>query len=257
MSMMQFDEEASRAVEAAYLTPDVVEQRRVIGEVLAAQPGERILDIGSGPGLLALELAAAVGPDGAVSGLDPSDAMLAIAARRQSPDVPVEFARGDANTLPYEDGSFDAAVSTQVYEYVADMDGALAEAYRVLKPGGRLLVLDTDWGSIVWRTAEPERMRRVLDAWDAHLVDPHLPRRLGPLLRGAGFTIAHRSAVPLLNAGYAQQTYSGGLIGFIHSYLSGRNGFTAAELDEWRRELIDQGEDFFFSLNRYVFVGVK
>ena len=84
MSTMQFDEEASRAVEAAYLTPDVVEQRRVIREVLAAQPGERILDIGSGPGLLALELAAAVGPDGAVSGLDPSDAMLAIAARRQS-----------------------------------------------------------------------------------------------------------------------------------------------------------------------------
>ena len=63
--------------------------------------------------------------------------------------------------------------------------------------------------------------------------------------------------MPLLNAGYAQQTYSGGLIGFIHSYLSGRDEFTPAELDEWRRELIDQGEDFFCSLNRYVFVGVK
>jgi hypothetical protein len=56
----------------------------------------------------------------------------------------------------------------------------------VLRPGGRVLVLDTDWDSIVWRSSDEERMARVLAAWEQHLVDPHLPRTLRGSLERAG-----------------------------------------------------------------------
>jgi ubiquinone/menaquinone biosynthesis C-methylase UbiE len=173
-AVLEFDETASRRVEATYLTADVAEQRRVVRTALGLQPGDDVLDIGSGPGLLACEMAAGVDPGGSVHGIDPSDSMLALAQRREraAKSRTVAFSAGDACALPFSADSFDAAVSTQVYEYVADVPAALGEAYRVLRPGGRLVILDTDWDSIVWHSSDRERMQRVLAVWDEHLVDP-------------------------------------------------------------------------------------
>lgn len=184
--MLEFDEEASRAVEEVYGTDDVVEQRRIVIEALAPASGQRALDIGCGPGLLAAEIARAVGAGGRVCGIDASPSMLAIAARRDAGPgaAPVELSEGDVGgRLPFGDGSFDLAVATQVYEYVADMPAALGEARRVLAPGGRLLVLDTDWDSLVWRSRDDGLMARVMTAWDEHLAHRDLPRRLPELLR--------------------------------------------------------------------------
>ena len=236
--MLQFDAETSRRLEASYLTPDVVEQRRVLLERLALRPGEDVLDIGSGPGFLVDEMAAIVGVDGSVRGIDPSENMRQLAAARPRPSdaAPVTFGPGEANALPFADASFDVVTSTQVYEYVADLAGALTEARRVLRPGGRLLVLDTDWDSIVWHSSDPDRMRRVLEAWDEHLTDPHLPRLLTDLLSDAGFAITQRSTIPLFNAGYAANTYSAGLIGFISGFVPGRGGLSAADVQAWAQD---------------------
>jgi len=150
MSMLQFDEEAARHIRRVYSTPDVVQQRAEVLALLAAQPGERVLDVGSGPGFLVASLADAVGPGGAVRGLDQSAPMNA-AARDLIKDRPwAGIDDGDALTLPYPDAAFDAVVSTQVYEYVADIPRAFAELRRGLRTGGRAVVLDTDWDSVVW-----------------------------------------------------------------------------------------------------------
>jgi arsenite methyltransferase len=256
---LQFDDDASRQVEAIYSTADVVEQRRAIRRALALQPAERVLDIGTGPGLLAAEMAAAVGRGGSVHGIDMSESMLALARRRDpgAEAAPTEFAVADVAALPFEADRFDVAVSTQVYEYVTDLPAALAEVRRVLRPGGRLLVLDTDWGSIVWRSGDAARMRRVLAAWDEHLVDPHLPRRLSGLLEQAGFAVAQRAVVSLLNAGYDPDTYSAGLIQLVSAFVPGRQGITPAEVTAWADDLIGLGRDYFFSLNRYLFVATS
>jgi arsenite methyltransferase len=253
---MDFDERTSRHLEAAYMTPDVVEQRRLVIEALALQPGENVLDIGSGPGFLACEMAAVVGDQGSVHGVDTSETMLAIAAHRERApgSAPTEFRAGDALELPYPDASFDVAVSTQVYEYVEDMPAALAQVRRVLRPGGRLLILDTDWDSIVWRSSDRDRMRRVLAAWDEHLADPHLPARLTGLLADAGFTVTLRTTIPILNAGFDPDTYSAGLIGFVTGFVPGHQGITEDEARAWADDLVGQGSDYFFSINRYVFV---
>ena len=256
--MLQFDEQTARQVEAVYTTPDVVEQRRATRAALAVEPGERGLDVGSGPGFLAAEIAQDAGASGRVHGVDPSESMLALARRRTvAPDAaPLEFAPGDVLALPVADASFDAVVSTQVLEYVEDVAAALAEVRRVLRPGGRVLVLDTDWDSIVWHTAERERMRRVLAAWTEHLADPYLPRRLPRLLRDNGFELTDRAVLPILNHPYDPDTYSAGLIPIVAGFVAGRAGVGEEEAAAWADELAQLGDDYFFSLNRYLFVAV-
>src|SRR5215831_19113352 len=124
---LQFDEATSRRIEATYGTPDVVEQRRIVRAALGLKPGQDVLDIGSGPGFLACEMAEAVGPGGTVRGIDPSKAMLSVARRRPATgSAPVEFGPGQATELPFADAEFDVVTSTQVYEYVDDVPAALA-----------------------------------------------------------------------------------------------------------------------------------
>lgn len=254
-----FDDELSRLVESTYLTADVVEQRHTLLSRLRLEPGDRVLDVGCGPGLLACEMAAAVGAAGSVVGIDPSEAMLSLASGRapQPGAGAVSFRAGEATALQFADRSFDVVTATQVYEYVRDLPSALGQAGRVLRAGGRLCVLDTDWGSVVWHASDPERMARVLIAWDEHLVHPHLPRRLTGLLTGAGFEVVHRSTMPLFNAGYAADTVSAGIMHLVHGFVPGHAGVTAAEADAWRDDLVSLGPDYFFSVNRYLFVAVK
>ena len=258
-SGIEFDATASRRVEAAYLTADVVGQRVEVLAALDVRPGERVLDVGSGPGLLAEALAATVGADGRVCGIDTSEPMLEMARRRCEAHPQARFEWADAGKLPYPDASFDAAVSTQVYEYVVDMPTALAELFRVLRPGGRVAIVDTDYDSLVIHTEDPERMGRVLSAWDEHFVHRGLPRVLTPLLRDAGFAVGRRSAIPILNPEYHAGAFSYHLTRMMAAYAVGRQGVDRAEADAWLAELQELGDRgrYFYSLNRYLFLAQR
>lgn len=256
---LEFDEATSRRLQAVYLTSDVVAQRRQVLQALALTDAERVLDIGSGPGLLAYDMAGSVGPEGRVRGVDISEAMLALSRKRCADQPWVEFQVADATKLPFPDHSFDVAVSTQVYEYVADIPAALAELYRVLRAGGRAAILDTDYGSLVIHTEDPARMARVLAAWDEHFVHAGLPRVLSRQLRDAGFAIRDRHVIPMYNPEYHDDAYGKGLLGIMASFAAGRRGVSREEADAWLAEFSDLGTQgrFFFSLNRYLFVADK
>jgi ubiquinone/menaquinone biosynthesis C-methylase UbiE len=257
-----FDEDASRKLEAAYLTPDVVAQRRETQHALALRPGEQVLDIGSGPGLLVAEMAEAVGPSGRVTGLEISDSMLALGRRRCAhPSIRqrVAFVKADAVALPFPDGTFDVAVSTQVYEYIADLKAAFAELHRVLRPGGRALIIDTDWDSIVWNAADQERMQRMLTAWTKRFADPYLPRTLARQLQDAGLEVRHRDVLVLFNPEYDPDTFSVANGELMADFAVAQHAMTRDDAHSWIQDLQWLGREghYFFSLNRYLFMATK
>jgi SAM-dependent methyltransferase len=257
-----FDDHASRKLEAAYLTPDVVAQRRETLRALALQPGERVLDVGSGPGLLVAEMAQAVGRSGHVTGLDISDGMLALSRIRcADPTISerVSFVKADAVALPFSDAAFDVAVSTQVYEYVADLNAALAELHRVLRVGGRALIIDTDWDSIVWNAGDQEQMQRLLAAWTERFADPHLPRSLSRRLQEAGLKVRHRDVLVLFNPEYDPNTFSVANGQIMADFAVAQHRMTPEDVQAWMKGLQRLGREgrYFFSLNRYVFMATK
>jgi ubiquinone/menaquinone biosynthesis C-methylase UbiE len=256
---LTFDENAARGIERMYATPDVVGQRARFLQLVAPRPGEYVLDVGMGPGFLTYDIAPMVGARGLAAGVDSSPVMVDLAAKRCEGRGPCEFKLGDATALPFGDASFDAVTSAQVYEYVADMPRALAEAHRVLRPHGRLFVLDTDWDSVVWNTSDPARMRRVMDAWDDHLHDAHLPAKLPALLERAGFSLTHVEVIPIVNAALHPHGYSHGILGAIAGFVPGHRGVDASEAKAWASELRERGArgEYFFSINRYAFGALR
>lgn len=254
-----FDPDASRKLEAVYQTPDVVAQRHTVLKALVLKPGERVLDVGSGPGLLVAEMAEQVGPTGHVTGVDIAESMVMIARQRCAKE-PIRnrttIIQGNATDLPFPDATFDAAVSTQVYEYVPEVEAALEELHRVLRAGGRALILDTDWDSVVWHAHDRARMQRILTAWKQRFADPYLPRTLTSRLRGVGFEVRRRDVLVLFNPEYDPDTYSLTNGEIVADFVVGRQGITPDEAEAWMRDLRQLGRegDYFFSLNRYLFL---
>jgi ubiquinone/menaquinone biosynthesis C-methylase UbiE len=107
------------------------------------RPGMRVVDVACGTGVVTMAAAGAVSPGGAAVGVDLNSGMLAV-ARRKSRDI--EWYEAPAEALPFEEGSFNAAVSQFGLMFFADKTAALAEMWRVLRPGGRLVV--AVWGSL-------------------------------------------------------------------------------------------------------------
>ena len=178
MSQLQFDADTAKRIEALYEIRDAVHRRELVREALGAVRGDRILDVGCGPGFYCLELSEIVGSSGSVVGVDSSPAMLQLArARCAGRDKSGSSRRSPA--LPVESGTFDGAVCVQVLEYVADVDAALAELHRALRPGGRAVVWDMDWATVSIHSRDTALTERVIRAWDEHLTDPSLPRTLG------------------------------------------------------------------------------
>ena len=130
--------------------------------VAELEPGETVLDLGSGGGIDVLLSARRVGPTGKAYGLDMTDEMLALARenQRRAGAANVEFLKGEIESVPLPDNSVDVVISNCVINLSADKDRVLREAFRVLRPGGRFAVAD-----VVVRGEIPAEVRRNLELW--------------------------------------------------------------------------------------------
>src|SRR5204863_9021536 len=176
---------------------DAAELQQVPGEALEASlgcgnptalaklnPGEVVLDLGSGGGIDVLLSAKRVGPTGKAYGLDMTDEMLALAnENKQRAGVEnVEFLKGEIEHIPLPDNSVDVVISNCVINLSADKGRVLREAFRVLKPGGRFAVSD-----VVVRGEAPPEVRRNMELWIGCVAGALEEMEYRDLLADAGF----------------------------------------------------------------------
>ncbi len=257
--MVEYDEKAARGIERSYITLEMAQQRIRTIEGLALRSGEHVLDAGCGTGLLAQELAMVVGPDGCVVGIDNSLDMLELATKRCKGLPQVQLKQGSVEELPEKEESFDAVTCVQVLLYLSEVSKALAELHRVLKRGGRIAVLETDWRGVVLNSSDEVLSRRMLAAWDDAVPSPNLPVQLGLLLRAQGFTAIRVDAIPILNTSYTPGNFSVGALEWIARHAQEQGAVSAEEAAAWLVDLSRLGEEgtFFFCVNRFLFTGVK
>ena len=152
--------------------------------LIELEPGQTVLDLGSGGGIDVLLSAKRVGPTGKVYGLDMTEQMLALARenQRKAGATNVEFLKGEIEQIPLPDNSVDVIISNCVINLSADKGRVLREAFRVLKPGGRFAVSD-----VVVRGGVPEAIRRSMELWVGCVAGALHEDEYRRLLGAAGF----------------------------------------------------------------------
>ena len=226
------------------------------------QPGQSILDVGCGPATDTIALGQSVGPTGHVVGVDYDAAMIVEANQRADKagvGAWVEHRRADATALPWASGEFDACRSERLFQHLPNPEQALAEMARVTKPGGWVVVLDTDWGTLSTDTAETDIERRLARVKTERLChNGHSGRQLHRLFKRQGLGDLTMEGFVVSSTNYAlwrqiakfdeteREALAAGIV-------------TDDELQRWRTSLERASADdvFFGSLSQVLVAGRK
>jgi len=175
-------------LDAARRAPSIVGAKSWSFDVLSLESGMSALDVGCGTGEDVIIMADRVKPKGWAVGVDLSVTMIEEARRRHGHRQDVGFQTADAAHLPFANVTFDACRCERTLQHIDDPDGAVAEMARVLRPGGRVALLEPDWGTLIINGGEPEITGRILAVHVGRHPQPALGRRLRGLLTTHGFT---------------------------------------------------------------------
>ncbi|MEM7195559.1 MAG: methyltransferase domain-containing protein, partial [Pseudomonadota bacterium] len=239
----------------SYLAPEISNQRLQTLDALHVQAGETILDVGCGTGFLTHELALMAGASGKVVAMDLQAEMTDATQERCAHLPQVSAQTGDVTALPFGDEEFDAVTCTQVLLYVENVELAISEMRRVLKPGGRIAILETDWQGVVMHSQFPDITDRIMTAWDQSVASPNLPRTILAKMSAAGFGGLNAKAIPLLNTTFTENSFSVSSLEWLGKVGYKAGAVTKEESLRWIQDQKELGEknQYFFCVNRFLF----
>lgn len=245
-----------RFIDEANKQPAAVAWKPYILECLRLQPGAKVLDVGCGTGGDAFTIASLVSPEGFVTGVDPSQSLIAEATRRAAGrGLPVRFEVGDAQALRFPDDSFDAVRCERVLMHVPDPRQALAEMTRVLKPGGRMAVQDFDWENQFCDSPYKETTRKIALSFCDAMKNGWIGRRLPRLFQEVGMTDLSISLKAVTVTHDFLRLLMGG-----HVARAVANGhLTQVEADLWWTDLARANSKgtFLYGMTAFIVAGTK
>jgi SAM-dependent methyltransferase len=237
--------------------PAVRRLRSTAVRLLGPRPGATLLDAGCGTGEMSRRLAGRVAPDGAVVAIDTSATMLAEARRRTVPSLPVEYRSGDITRLDLASEIVDGAYSERVLQHVDRSAAAIAELVRVTRPGGHVVVVDTDWGMHAIHGADPWLTGRVVACWAEHTTNGWSGRQLPALFAREGLTqpaIVAGTVTSRTTPGPAMEPFD-----TMAMVAQQRGALTNREARRWVAQLSDaMGQGWFFwAITMFLVAGAR
>ncbi|MBV9017976.1 MAG: methyltransferase domain-containing protein [Alphaproteobacteria bacterium] len=237
---------------------DSTQFHEAIAKLVAASPGDQVLDLGCGGGASLGPLLAAVGSDGKVFGLELRHRALAVATQRYAAAVDsgrLVLLQGQGMTLPFADGTFDAIVCQNVIECVQQRKALIDDAGRVLKPGGRLLLGHHDFDGILITSDDRELTRRLVHAFADYqqdwqdASDGRMGRMIPGLVTQAGFAAIEIETKLFVDLNLNEGTYARSYVKWLID-LAPEMGFDRNEVRGWASALETAASDgqFFFGL---------
>jgi ubiquinone/menaquinone biosynthesis C-methylase UbiE len=217
-------------LDAVNALEDIQSVKRLMITQLELRSGLHALDVGCGFGDDVRDVARLIGDSGRVVGVDFSGAMIAEAKKRYAAaKLPIEFIEGDAQHLTFPDASFDRCRTERMLMHLDDPEQALAEMVRVVRPGGKVVVFDFDWDTLLIDSPYKEMTRKFVREYSDGLKHGWIGRRLPRLFGAAGLTeVVCEPHVVRFNYAFARRLFEGRM-----AKAQAEGVFTAEELGSW------------------------
>jgi ubiquinone/menaquinone biosynthesis C-methylase UbiE len=236
--------------------PGVQRLRAWAREALRPVPGERAVDIGSGTGEELQALGTLVGPRGAAIGVEPNPGLRAEATRRAADfGSAARFVDGEAYALPFEDSTVDIVRCERVFQHLDHPQRAAAEIARVLRSGGRAMVIDTDWATTIVHPGDPAVLDALARFALGRFPNPFAGRRIAGQLTAAGLEVTDRGSQALIQDASALE----GLLPTMTTLAVTEGVITQAQRDQLHADLNAGAArgDFHFSVTMFAVLATK
>jgi ubiquinone/menaquinone biosynthesis C-methylase UbiE len=244
-----------QVLEEADLAPGWAELRHTWLDFSDVRPGDRVLDVGCGTGVVARDLVERVAERGKVVGVDPSERLIEVAVRRMeegSLKGRIEFRSADGAALPFRDGSFDLVVASAVFGHIPNGPEVLAEMVRVARPAGTVVAFDHDIDMIVINAADRDLTRRIVHAYcDRYFTSGWAGRELYAMFREAA--LEEIQILPLMHTSTQFEPYWKRMVERLSTVAIKTGVVSEQEAGVWRGDLERKGHEGRFFASRSYF----
>jgi ubiquinone/menaquinone biosynthesis C-methylase UbiE len=244
-----------QVLEEGDTAPGWAELRHTWLDFSGVRPGDRVLDVGCGTGVVARDLVERVAERGKVVGVDPSERLIEVAVRRMeegSLKGRIEFRCVDGAALPFPDGSFDLVVASAVFGHIPNGMEVLKEMVRVARPAGTVVAFDHDIDMIVINAADRDLTRRMVHAYcDRYFTSGWAGRELYAMFREAA--LEEIQVLPLMHTSTQFEPYWKRMVERLRTVAVKTGIVSDKEAEAWRADLEQKGREGVFFASRGCF----